>query len=209
MSKKLVTLFLILFTHIFAYACYQRTFLPNLIENSDIIIWGEIVSITKKTFTIDQKVFIKNRKNQNLITIQRFQNWECDRRFSEYKIGQEAIYFIEYTSEGNLRVMGAANEGELVVQQNIAFVHGRTNSDLCTQNVEFMGEMRKFCVLNVSEVIEGIKIYLDNLNSINKVYTETPPGTITFTWFGLENLPQNDFLKIILEQKSLGLDRYR
>ncbi len=110
-------------------ASYIVTPLPVLLESADLIVVGTILQVDKSSLTITaSKVIIpetsftfsvqdvlKGKVNTKVIRVEKFQDWLCAHRYSEYEPGQQAMLFLE-TAKGkrkySWRIIGAGNEGE-------------------------------------------------------------------------------------------------
>jgi len=101
------------------YADYEPTPLPQLIIDSDLILQGKIIRHDSTTFTLIISDLIKGDYTLHSIQIQKFEDWTCANRLPEYQTGQEEIIFLKANTKTNeWFTMGAANEGELLIQKD-------------------------------------------------------------------------------------------
>jgi hypothetical protein len=97
-----------------ALKIYQMVFL------ADKIVYGEISEMDSATFTINVHQNLTGKEKS--LTVQKFKNWPCAWRWTDYQIGQKVLLFLrEY--KGKLRAMSAGNEGELPVINDSIYIH--------------------------------------------------------------------------------------
>ncbi|MBS1635709.1 MAG: hypothetical protein JST26_07275 [Bacteroidetes bacterium] len=203
MKKTLSILVFMTLVSLPVFASYIGTSLPALVEKSDIIVYGRILSVNKESFRILTIRKIKSFTSGDTLTLQKFANWSCASRYTSYKAGQEAIYFIQTDTAHVLRVMGAANEGELVVKEKVAYIASIGNKAYPAQKVDFLSKYTTFVSLSLETVLKGLQIYLDNLEQITRELNTDSPGKIAYQYSYIEKLPKNVFLDLLIEQKRL------
>ncbi len=201
MKKILIIAILILLKFTPSFAKYYTTFLPTLIENSHIIVYGRIVSIDKTNFRIQVIKIFKSKVKSDTLTIKQFRNWTCAIRYTEYKVGQEAIYFLRIDEDKNLKVMGAGNEGELIVKDRLTYIEDFDFNNYETKSYDFLPYYKKYIKLDIESVIEGIYIYLNNNEVINREFLNFSTGRVVYQYSYIDRLPRNDFLAIVIDQK--------
>jgi hypothetical protein len=189
-----------------SYSFYVATHLPTLIEKSKIIVYARIISVDKETFRIATIKRIKSTHKSDTLTIQKFKDWTCASRYSNYEVGQEGIFFIELNKNNKFQTVGAGNEGELVVKSDSVYVPDYLEQKTFpSKKVDFISKYSKFITVNLQTVIQGIKIYADNADSINKELKNDGPGTVVYQYSTIDKLPKNYFLSIVIDQKQRGL----
>lgn len=106
-------------------ADYVPPSLNKLIIKADKIIYGTIQCVDERI--IEVKLEGGSDRNDQTISINKFQEWICGKRWSEYQVGQRSIYFLKYKEDG-FYPMGGGNEGEMPLQGSQAYVHYSTIS---------------------------------------------------------------------------------
>jgi len=196
--------FLLLFIVInysFSTSAYHPSSLPDLIEKSNIIVYGRIISVDKFDFTISIIKKVKfNRKADNLKIRKSGFNYS-NSRYSDYIVGQEAIYFLRIEEDKELTVMGGRYAGELIVKENTSYIEDFDYNKLETKSYNFLPSYKKYITIDIGTVIEGINIYLRNLEVINREFLQYHEGRIVYQYSYIDRLPHNDFLSIVLKQK--------
>jgi hypothetical protein len=182
-------------------AAYYATYFPTLIEKSNIIVHGRIISVDEENFHVLVLKKIKSNKLIDTLKIQKFQNWSCAARYSKYKIGQEAIYFIRINEYKELEVIGAANEGELIVKDSTTYIKDYDYNKLKTEKFDFLSNYYEYITMDIQTVIEGISVYLNNIEVINREFLNYNSGRVVYQYSYIDRLPKNDFLTIIIDQK--------
>lgn len=102
-----------------SFASYNRTTLPELIIDSELILQGKIIHQDSTTFTLLITDPIKGNYQKKSIRIQKFEDWECANRLTKYKVGQEEIVFLRwYSKTKKWYIKGAGDEGELFIKND-------------------------------------------------------------------------------------------
>lgn len=204
--KRLLLIFgLLILTSTKSFSAYVGTHLPTLIEKSKIIVYAKIISVDKESFRIVAIKKIKSTYKSDTLTVQKFKNWSCASRYSQYDIGQEAIFFLEFDKHNKLQTIGAGNEGEMIIKSDTAFVPDYEQKVFPSKKVDFISKYTKFIVVELKTVIQGIKIYLDNSEQINKEIKGNNDWTVVYQYSTIDKLSKNYFLSIVLDQKQKGL----
>jgi len=86
--KKLLLILAATLSFFKAQADYDPILLPELIDKSDLIFYGEIVTIKKESMTAKALEIIKGANPKSNIIIDKFENWTCAKRFAPYSIGR-------------------------------------------------------------------------------------------------------------------------
>lgn len=185
-----------------SFSLYTPTYLPTLIEKANVIVYGEIVSISPSSFKIKVIEKINTTYKQDTLVIEKFNNWACASRYLNYEVGQEAIYFLERTNRKKLQVIGAGNEGEIFVKSDTAYVKDYEQSPFKSQQYSFLSKHEKFISVSLKEVIQGIKIYFQRKEIIAKELEAEKDNTIVYKYKTIDKLPKNYFLVIVIYQKA-------
>ncbi len=108
--KKYSLLLVLLSLWLPARADYNAYGLHALIFKADLIVYGEIVNVGEADFTLKVEGAIEGEFDK--LKVKKFKNWTCAQRWTEYEVGQRALFFLGI-SGGKAYVLGAGNEGEL------------------------------------------------------------------------------------------------
>ena len=141
---------------------YKSTYLPELIDQAEVIAYCEIVKLNNdNSITIDVCQFLKGGGPSNELSVARFENWTCAGRWAAYKVGQkELIYLVKDKSGITWNILGAGNEGEMPIDNSYLYYSDPyLNLDLNrelykVQDVSFLGYKYK-----LSDVEYTIKNY--------------------------------------------------
>jgi len=120
---RLFILIILLGSSISSSADYRSAAFHHMVLNADAIVYGEIDSLTEKTFYLTSYQTIGGEKMTQPLEITKFVNWPCAGRWSKYKKGQNVCLLLEIQDK-KWRVMGAGNEGEMPIEKgyvNIKF----------------------------------------------------------------------------------------
>ncbi|WP_297798568.1 hypothetical protein [uncultured Eudoraea sp.] len=118
MKKLLIVLLLLLSNTV--KADYITPSLNDLILKADKILYGEIQCVDESV--IEVKVYGSINHDSESITILKFKEWNCGKRWNEYRVGQTSLFFLKYR-HGGYRPMGGGNEGELPIVRSKVYVH--------------------------------------------------------------------------------------
>jgi hypothetical protein len=122
MNKVLIAILLFLLTSA-TKAYYIPLPLYSMVLKAEKIVSGEIISLDSMTFTIKIENSLTGEKG--MLTIEKFNDWTCAQRWTEYRIGQKMFLFL-ITHEGRLVTMSGGNEGELPMIRDSIFISGRS-----------------------------------------------------------------------------------
>ena len=95
--------------------------LYEMMLGAEKIVYGEITRLDSETFTFKIERSLIGKESE--LIIQRFQNWPCAHRWTDYKIGQRLFLFLR-TYEGMLYSMSGGNEGELPIENDSVYING-------------------------------------------------------------------------------------
>ena len=109
-----------LFSVIGLKAKYQPLDLYEMILGAEKIVYGEIIELDSLTFTL--KVERNITGDETELVIQRFENWPCAHRWTEYKVGQRLFLFLK-NYNGQLNSMSGGNEGELPIHNGSVYIN--------------------------------------------------------------------------------------
>ncbi|MBP4139927.1 uL15 family ribosomal protein [Flavobacterium geliluteum] len=113
--------FFLIFTSI-CHAKYDPLLVSQLIDKSEIIGIGEIKSIENNNVLVIFSDLIKGKLTNRTLKIEKFENWTCASRWTNYKKGQKIMFFLSISKEGIYKILGSGNEGELpIVNEKIFY----------------------------------------------------------------------------------------
>ena len=118
--------FFILTALIFSFGICKADFdsktLPELIENSQLIIECKIQDISFDEIRVKIIEVLKGDSSLNVISVSKFKDWTCASRWSAYEIGQTEIIFLKRSLKNNRWfTVGAGNEGEMPIENGFLF----------------------------------------------------------------------------------------
>ena len=145
-----------------AQADYNPTLLPELIDKSDLICYGEIVTVQSGTITAKAIEVIKGTNPKGTISIDKFENWTCATRFAPYRIGQKEFFFLKKQKPANQYfALGAGNEGEMpVAYQRVYYQNQRLSIDKSPPLLNVYGGGVRGYAYDKSEFVTALKFYL-------------------------------------------------
>lgn len=114
--RLLICLFLFLNTS-FNFE-YKKREIPYsiIISKADLIVDGTISKVSKEIYQFKVKQTIKGKSN-SVIEIKIWEEWLCDPRSIELKVGQRLILFLEKTPYGNFKPINEST-GELYMDKD-------------------------------------------------------------------------------------------
>ena len=118
--KTLITIVILFFSSISLKADYLPLDLYGMILGAEKIAFGEITELDTLTFTLKVERNLTGQETE--LEIDRFENWPCAHRWTNYKVGQHLFLFI-VTRNGRLFSMGAGNEGELPIRNGLVYIN--------------------------------------------------------------------------------------
>ena len=109
-------LFLILLFTIPAFADYAPPDTWELLGASNLIVEGTIVHVGSEKIRVEISQVVAGEHSSDSIKIEKFEDWTCGRRWTQYQKGQSAIFCLR-EQEGlfgnTYSVIGGGNEGEM------------------------------------------------------------------------------------------------
>jgi hypothetical protein len=166
--KKLFLMLAVTLSFFNAQADYDPTLLPALIDDSDLIIYGEIIGVRKQDVIVNALEIVKGTAPKGGVIIKRFENWTCASRFAPYKNGQKEFYFLK-KQKGVARyfVLGAANEGEMpVVSQKVYYKYQYLSIDKNPQLFAVYGGAVRGYIYDKTKFVEALNFYLRHRSNI-------------------------------------------
>ena len=106
----------------------SRCKLHNMILNSDLIIWGEIVSIDYNSLLIHVHEVFKGKPDNDTIELNKTGSSCLTKRWMEYEAGQNAIYYLKKNAKSSHEawdIYNSENEGEMPVEGGRVFISDR------------------------------------------------------------------------------------
>jgi hypothetical protein len=123
--RKLIPFFLLTVISGHVQAFYMRIFLDELIGNSDLIITGKIIEVSERNFNFKIDQVVKGDVEDESLTIMKFMDWTCAKRWIPYEIDQELLLFIRIHRVPDTTIYtirGAGDEGEMPIQDQNVYV---------------------------------------------------------------------------------------
>ncbi len=106
-----------------AKAKYRPVELYEMIIKAEKIVYGTISELDSTSLTLKIDGSLTN--DSGILKVERFEDWTCASRWTQYKVGQRVFMFLS-TWKGKLITMSAGNEGELPIVDKSVFIHGFT-----------------------------------------------------------------------------------
>ena len=160
--KKLLLMLAATLSFFKAQADYEPTLLPELIDGSDLIFYGEIVEMQKGVITAKAVEIIKGVNPKGDVVIDKFKNWTCANRFAPYRIGQTELFFLKREKAvSHYYALGAANEGEMpVINQKVYYQNQYLRIDKNPRLFKVYGGAICGYVYDKSKFSEALKFYM-------------------------------------------------
>jgi|GEM_PF-5217385 len=155
-----------------SFADYEPTPLPELIIKSDLIIEGEIVGLDSLTFTLKVSDYIKGDSTTALIQVQKFEDWTCANRITQYEKGQKEIVFLTQNRKTQKwRLMGAADEGELLIQSDsITYEDIYWNPKSGCSELDYFGHTIRGWRYSLKEFKRAVLFYISEFPRLQREY---------------------------------------
>jgi hypothetical protein len=119
MKKLLIISLFTLLLSSTSKADYNPLELYRMILTAEEILYGEIISQDSTTFTLKVDSSLTGQENE--ITIEKFEDWACAHRWTNYQVGQKLFLFLT-RFKGKLVVMSGGNEGEIPIFQDSIYI---------------------------------------------------------------------------------------
>ncbi|WP_426062154.1 hypothetical protein [Hymenobacter sp. B1770] len=167
--KRLLFLLVIVMTCFQAMAKYSPTTLAGLVDESDLIIHGVIVSVQEKSVTVKPLNVVKGARPEAIVTLDKFEDWTCASRFTSYKVGQQGFLFLKKrTTTGVYFSLGSGNEVEIpVLNQKVFYKNPNPNYVKGLQTFFVYGGTILGHVYNYNSFVDAIKFYMANRAAMN------------------------------------------
>lgn len=118
--KQVLFSILILFQTINLKADYGYMSLATLVCMADYGAIGTIVKIDKSYFYLEVEKYVMSELEFDTLKIQKFENWNCGKRFGPYEVGQKELVFFKKSNyvieDYDLLGYGAGGEFELPIK---------------------------------------------------------------------------------------------
>lgn len=120
--KALLAILLFTFNVFMAKADYGYLRLCEMIQKADYGVVGTIIKIDINYFYLKVDSFILNEFIKDTLPIVKYENWNCGRRFAEYKVGQKEVVFFRKSNyiidDYELLGYGGGNEYEMLIEDD-------------------------------------------------------------------------------------------
>ncbi|MFT5964043.1 MAG: hypothetical protein ACI9L6_000768 [Flavobacterium sp.] len=161
--------FFLIFTSI-SYAKYDPLLVSQLIDKSTIIGVGEIKSIENRNVLVLFSDVIKGKLTNRTLKIEKFENWTCASRWTNYKKGQKIMFFLTMSKEGIFKILGSGNEGELpIAKEKIYYKSLYGGLDKTSTKFVVYGSDLYGYSFNFLDVKNGILEYISNRLTYHKI----------------------------------------
>ena len=100
----------------------------HLVYQSELIVYGEISKTDEKVYQFEIAKMIKgNEKVCNEIIIEKWNDWACDVRGKEHKIGQQIILFLkkENPRKESWEIINGST-GEMIIESNKYWIYHKS-----------------------------------------------------------------------------------
>ncbi|MES2545997.1 MAG: hypothetical protein V4548_14025 [Bacteroidota bacterium] len=174
---------------------YDPTGLPQLILKSDVAGECEIQKVTENQIEVKFSDIYHGELKTKSIKVEKFQDWTCASRWTKYKVGQkEIIFIVKNLKSGKWIIIGAGNEGELPIENDIAYYKNPYYGiDKDAKLFELKSGKINGYSFSKSEVREAIKFYYKSYDEFTKMSKDSVKNYKT----------ENNFLKRILFEVQL------
>jgi hypothetical protein len=144
-------------------AKYSSLELAQLLDKAQVIGIGEIIHVGEKHLAVRFSEFLKGKPKVKILIIRKFEDWECASRWMPYKIGQTELFFLEYSKNRELAILGSGNEGEMpIVNQRLYYKSPNQYMDKHAKAYQLSeGEINGYS-FTLAEARAGISTYLSN-----------------------------------------------
>ena len=161
--------FFLIFTSI-SYAKYDPLLVSQLIDKSTIIGVGEIKSIENRNVLVLLSDVIKGKLTNRTLKIEKFENWTCASRWTNYKKGQKIMFFLTMSKEGIYNILGSGNEGELPIAKEKIYYKSLDGGldETSTKFVVYGSDLYGYS-FNFLDVKNGILEYISNRLTYHKI----------------------------------------
>ncbi|MBW2464027.1 MAG: hypothetical protein JRH11_20430 [Deltaproteobacteria bacterium] len=110
-----------------AAADYSPPALNDLVLGSDVIVAGEVVSLSATSFSLRIDDLITGQITTPEIEVQRFTDWTCAARWAPYRVGQRALLFLRRDASGKFQIRSGGGEGEMPIVGDHVYVNSFYN----------------------------------------------------------------------------------
>lgn len=150
---------------------YDTTELDQLIENAHLIVHGEIIAVDSEFVDVKIHEIAKGTFAEQRIRITKFENWTCAWRWSEYKLEQTVLFFLNKNKlNGQWYPMGAGNEGEMPIEGGRVFYKAFGSKPFCKNEKRALKDGYIYgCDFDLQQAIEGIRTFVKGLDSFHEM----------------------------------------
>ncbi|SFP81570.1 hypothetical protein SAMN04515668_0446 [Hymenobacter arizonensis] len=154
-------------------AKYSPTPLAELVDESDLIFHGVIVSVQEKSITVKPLNVVKGARPEATITLDKFEDWTCASRFTSYKVGQQEFLFLRKSkTTGVYFPLGSGNEGEIpVLNQKVYYRNPNPNDTKDLHTFSVYGGTVLGHVYSYNGFVDAIKFYMANRAAMTAAIT--------------------------------------
>jgi hypothetical protein len=111
-----------------AHGRYRAPTLVDMVGNSDLVVLGVIESLTDKTYTLKIERVLAGKHLTPTITVARYRDWTCSRRWAPYAPSQRMVVFLNKRTdakqdEARYRTRSGGSEGEMPVANGQVYIN--------------------------------------------------------------------------------------
>jgi len=181
---KIHLLIIFFLVNIISHAKYDPKIIAELIDQAEIIGYGEISEFGPIEFTLVFKSVIKGSPLKS-IKILKFANWTCASRWTNYKVGEKLLVFLDISDDNSYYALGGGNEGEMpIFDDNLYYKSPYNSLDINATEFSFDSDSLFGYKYSLEEVISIIKNYIaerENYHQISKnAAFKIPKTDLTF-----------------------------
>jgi len=125
--------------------------LSTLVCEADYAVIGTIVKLDKSYFYLKVDKYLVNNLESDTLKIQKFEDWDCGKRYNKYEIGQKELVFFRKSNyvidDYDLLGYGGGGEFELPIRSDSIFynyAYGKQRSFLLN---DFLNALKDFDTL--------------------------------------------------------------
>jgi len=179
-------------------ARYTPISLHELIRNSDLIVEYRIKKVYEYQILVEKIKIIKGEINSDIILVNKFTNWTCASRWSEYKIGQQGLFFLSRDSSSKKwEILGQGNEGDMPIENGYLYYYTIFEiKGFKLELYEVMGESTSALRFEYEECITAINEFFKKSKQFETLIKTNKVSTYK---------TNNNFLRRILEEMKEDL----
>lgn len=141
-------------------ARYRRLPLFELFATADCVVAGEITWLTEDDFDLWVEIAIAGDPAPERLSVSRFVDWTCARRWTEYAVGQRVVLFLRSTGDA-YRILGGGGEGEMPLSEEAVVVRGYTVPGLEARERKVLGGSSLGPLIPLQDFADAVRGFRD------------------------------------------------